>query len=314
MMREMKKSFPKIIFGLLIYTLLVILWGAWVRISHSGDGCGDTWPLCQGKLIPVADQGKTWVEYSHRVMSGLYGIFVFSIYIFCRRNFPAQSLIRKMALATLFFTITEALLGAKLVLFGLVGQNSSLYRAFVMSLHQINSLFLTGSIAILWFTSFAPIENVSLRFLRKYLYIAFLILAITGAWASLSTTLFPTTSLLQGIQNDFSESSHAILRLRISHPIFALLIGSMFAIYFYRRSLKSESSISKLHLRTSFSFVFAILFGMLTLLFLSPTWMKITHLGIAHVLWVQLLYDQFRGENNPDSRALGQSAQARFSG
>jgi len=89
----MKKNqkYSQILLGLLFYTLLVILWGAWVRISHSGDGCGDTWPLCHGQMIPEAQQGKTWVEYSHRMMSGLFGLLILALFFNVRKHFSKKS-------------------------------------------------------------------------------------------------------------------------------------------------------------------------------------------------------------------------------
>ena len=135
------------------YTILVILWGAWVRISHSGDGCGDTWPLCHGQLIPDAERGKTWVEYAHRLMSGLYGILIFLIFLWCRKLFPDDHRSRKYAGWLLFFCIFEALLGANIVIFKLVGSNDTFFRALVMGIHQVNSLLLTGVAALLFLTS-----------------------------------------------------------------------------------------------------------------------------------------------------------------
>ena len=57
--------------GLLGYSLLVVLWGAYVRASFSGDGCGDHWPLCHGVVLPHQPNTKTVIELAHRVTSGL---------------------------------------------------------------------------------------------------------------------------------------------------------------------------------------------------------------------------------------------------
>ena len=143
-----KSGFRSFAFYLLLYTVLVILWGAWVRISHSGDGCGDTWPLCNGQLIPEAQRGKTWVEYGHRLMSGIYGLVVIYFWWVSRQVFERGHFARRAAGLTLFFTITEALLGAKLVLFGLVTTNDTPYRALIMALHQLNSFMLTGAAGV----------------------------------------------------------------------------------------------------------------------------------------------------------------------
>ncbi len=281
----------------MFYTLLVILWGAWVRISHSGDGCGDTWPLCQGQLIPGAVQNKTWVEYTHRLMSGIYGIFVMFFYWQARKIFAPASLARCYALMILIFMVTEALLGAKLVLFGLVGSNSSAFRTFAMSLHQLNSLLLVGATAAFVLTPQIEQSQKFARVLLKTLFnknfflIALVLVAITGAWAALSSTLFPSTHLIEGFKQDFNEQSHFLLRLRLSHPLLALGLIGYYVIHFYRKSVHASQSeaLKKINLQTSLTGALALVFGIFTLLLLSPVWMKLTHLALAHALWIMLI-------------------------
>jgi cytochrome c oxidase assembly protein subunit 15 len=285
---------------LLVYTLIVILWGAWVRISHSGDGCGASWPLCNGRVIPTAQQAKTWVEFSHRITSGLFGILVMFLFWQGRKLFESEDPLRKASLATLIFMITEALLGAKLVLFGLVGSNDSPLRLFVMGLHQVNSLLLSGSVAlVVLFAGDLP-EQAKLA-ARTYvkkplpkstitLLVLFVVVAVTGAFASLSTTLFPSTSLLEGITKDFAPGAHYLLRLRISHPILATLIGGSLAIYFWFKSQEEENAIlRKSTLHVALIFPLGVVFGYLTLFSLAPLWMKVGHLLIAHLIWITLL-------------------------
>lgn len=290
----MKRSqYKQFAFGLLAYTLLVILWGAWVRISHSGDGCGDTWPLCHGQLIPEAERGKTWVEYGHRLMSGIYGLVVIYFWWVSRKLYPKGHYARKAALATLVFTISEALLGAKLVLFGLVTTNDTPYRAFIMALHQINSFLLTGSVAL---TYAAALLTEDLRVPtpqdRRYRLMPWVIviIGITGAWASLSNSLFPTDNLLQGLLDDFSSESHFLVRLRGFHPVLALLGGGSLALFFWLKAQTSESHlVQKRSVQMSGLLIAGILFGIATLLLHAPVWMKIVHLALAHCIWVVLL-------------------------
>ena len=292
-----KERIKKFSYFLLFYTLVVILWGAWVRISHSGDGCGDTWPLCQGQVIPEAAAKKTWVEYTHRMMSGIYGILVIYFYFLIRKNFPTNSNQRRFALFTLIFMITEALLGAKLVLFGLVGSNSSAFRTFAMSLHQINSLLLVGATAVFLFSYETSSLNIDLGnfissfFKKNKFLLALMVVALTGAWAALSTTLFPSQNLLDGFKSDFSNESHFLLRLRLSHPVLALLVIGYFVVKFYKESQNSETSprLRTVYSQTSIVGATALVFGILTLLLLSPVWMKLAHLALAQILWIMFI-------------------------
>ncbi len=284
---NLTQKFQKITFFLLLYTLIVILWGAWVRISHSGDGCGDSWPLCHDQFIPNADHSKTWVEFSHRITSGLFGIFIVAIFLYIRRS-DFSTLSKKISLWTLIFTITEALLGAKLVLFRLVGSNDSVFRALAMSLHQLNSLLLSGSIALLYFTF--RHHQLKPRFKKIFLVFGFILICMTGAWAALSTTLFPSESLLTGLIADLNKNSHWLVQLRISHPIMALTIGSALALYFWYDGIQSQNRRRQFYsYLTAVAVLFALLFGIMTLFALSPLWMKIAHLCLAHMMWVFIL-------------------------
>lgn len=284
-----KEHFKSFALGLILYTLLVILWGAWVRISHSGDGCGDTWPLCHGVLIPEAEQNKTWIEYFHRVTSGIYGIVAFIFYFAARKVFPAGNISRTLAGWVLFFTITEAALGAKLVLFGLVANNDTPFRAFSMSLHQMNSLLLMGTVILTWLHVGAVKSPLKLRSL--VLPALFLILSTSGAWAALAATLFPAESLLQGLQDDLNRDSHFLIRLRILHPLIALTLGSIILYRLWQKwqTTAEDNPLHKISFQTLVLFLVGIAFGVSTLLALSPVWMKITHLSMTHLLWFALL-------------------------
>jgi len=262
--------FKKIFFWFWIYTLLVILWGAWVRISHSGNGCGDHWPVCQGEIIPDLTQKKTFVEYFHRLMSGAYGIIV--IYLWWKLRQIQKN--NKLTHPFLILMITEALLGAALVKFNLVTTNDSFMRLIFMSLHQFNSFMLTG-VTYLLYKSFTP----GFSFKLSRLHILFILVPVTGAIAALSTTLFPTISLFQGILEDFNSTSHMFIKLRILHPLMALTIMLGFINWLFQ---KGET-------RLALETLFAVFIGIITLVTLSPAYLKLSHLLIAHLLWARYL-------------------------
>lgn len=281
-------KWPQILKALWIYTLLVILWGAWVRISHSGDGCGDHWPLCSGQLIPDFVARKTWIEYAHRLMSGSYGLIV--LYVFFKFRKHASESIRKLNLSILIFMISEALLGAILVKGKLVTVDDSVVRLVVMSLHQLNSFMLTGTTYLFYMACSKP--ELNLKKINSRLALVFLLLPMTGAIAALSTTLFPSFSLWQGILQDFSgASTHLFIRLRIIHPILAVGLVLFFMNW----------CLQKNYTRLAMEFLFAMAIGIITLLTLSPIYLKIAHLLIAHLMWSRLLYTLV---SSPDSSNL----------
>ncbi len=130
------------------YNLLVILWGAVVRATGSGAGCGEHWPLCQGVVIPHASQIATLIEFAHRASSGIAVILVVLLLVFAFRQFSSGHVVRRHAAAALIFTLTEGLIGAALVLFGQVGTNASLTRAWILSLHLTNTFLLLAFLAL----------------------------------------------------------------------------------------------------------------------------------------------------------------------
>jgi len=269
-----KKLF-QVLYSFWLFTLVVILWGAWVRISHSGNGCGDHWPMCQGELIPEFKDSKTWVEYTHRLMSGVYGLIVIYIFYFFQRNknkYSKQSVTLSGVLLVLM--IIEAGLGALLVKQSLVTVNDSIFRLVAMSFHQLNSFLLTGTTYLL-----ARAVQGRIKIKNKIRIVLFLLVCMTGAIAALSTTLFPSVSLWEGILKDFTQDAHLFIRLRVLHPLFALGIIGYFIYSFFNKNENRQALI----------FFIAVCIGILTLILLSPVWLKLLHLLMAHWIWAELI-------------------------
>jgi len=281
-------------------TVFNVVWGAWVRISGSGDGCGKSWPLCQGEVIPEASGTATWIELSHRVSTGCYGLLVVALLWQSFRHFNKGHPARFWAVAVLCFTILEALIGAKLVLFGLVADSEALARMIVMPLHLVNTALLLTSAVI------CAMASQSMVTARRRLMpgtfgtlavvgILLLILLTTGAIAALGVHIAPAMSVFEGLSADVAQAAHPAVRLRLLHPILALvLVGVM--PYFILRLKNIGRSIEVGRSFGTFLIVFwsTAMFGMCTLLFLSPVWMKLGHLALANIVVITLAAGVFR--------------------
>lgn len=288
------KALSRFSFFLSLYALFVIVWGAWVRISKSGDGCGEHWPLCHGEWVPVAASLPTWIEFFHRVTSGLFGLLVLTLLIWAWRRLPKGHPGRVSVVVASVFTISEALLGAKLVLSGLVGADDSVARAWVMALHLVNSLFLTASLALTWaftqgwrFERRRPSSQAVLG--CSLIVLGYLLLGATGAIAALSKTLFPIETLGQGLMEHFQKDSHVLVRLRIWHPLVSTILGGgmIFGLWVLQREAAGELKRA-LH-RSLVLIVLALVVGYLTLFLLSPLLLKLVHLLLAHLVWMALI-------------------------
>jgi len=270
---------------LLIYTFFVILWGAFVRASGSGDGCGAHWPSCHGDMLINSSYGvKTFIEYFHRGTSGLYGIFVLVLSVLTIFNNKYDKQTKLFALGVLAFTVLESLIGAKLVLSELVGQNTSIARAVVMMIHLSNTLILVAcNVGVILTLDPFKTNPLPWRKIRRLspLFLLFFLTGASGALAALGDTLYPSESLLEGFSMDFDPSSPLIIKLRSLHPVFAFTL-SLFVIL--KTSLNRSSGVWLLSIS-----LFALVLGVVNLILLAPIWMQLLHLLTALTYWVAFL-------------------------
>ena len=268
------------------FNLLVILWGALVRASKSGEGCGDHWPLCNGTVIPHAAQIATVIEFTHRASIPVESILVVVMAAWAYFAYRRE-LVWKAAAASLVLLVIEALLGAGLVLFKYTGTDVSVGRMVYLSAHLVNTLLLVAAMALTawWASGNRAIEwsGINARLLGGAIAGALLI-SITGAITALSDTLFPVNSLGEGLALDFSAAAPALVKLRIWHPVIGALSGAYIAtvaVKIGRASRLATTVIVLVVLQTGA--------GMLNLLLLTPIWMQLVHLLLADFLWIALV-------------------------
>ena len=278
----MRNSFRFLCLVTLVWTLFVILWGAFTRFSHSGDGCGKSWPQCLGEWLPRTAAGETWIEWIHRASTVVFGFLVLLIFFFGFHLFKKGKTEKLILFVLVLLSLFEALIGAGLVLGGLTGSNDSLARLFVLNIHTMNSLCLISCPALLWRLSF---EECIVPW-RRMLWPSVLIflLFVLGSMTSLSNTLFPSSNLLEGLAADFSSGSHFMVRLRILHPLAALIV---FGLALHKMSfLRLPFHLKNTGLILAFFLCITFLSGLFTLLNLSPLWLKMSHLFFAYLLWL----------------------------
>lgn len=285
------RRFSRAAWGVLAYNLLVVLWGAFVRASGSGAGCGDHWPLCNGVVVPRAPRIATIIEFTHRVTSGLALLAVAGIIIWALRLFPRGHRARRFAVLSGVFLCVEALLGAGLVLFRYVQHNASAGRAVYLSAHLLNTQIL---LAMLVLTAWYGSSGVSRawRGVPKVIAAALpvaLLVAVSGALAALGDTLYPAVSLASGMQQEFSHSAGALLRLRALHPAVAVLGAIVLLAAAMTAWRSSKAAVSRMGAIVALLVAVQIAAGALNVLLLAPVWMQILHLLIADLLWIALV-------------------------
>jgi cytochrome c oxidase assembly protein subunit 15 len=284
------------------YNVLVILWGALVRASGSGAGCGNHWPLCNGQVIPAFPGIHTIIEFTHRVMSGgVDGFVILALVVWTFRARKKGDASRGLAIASAILVLIEALLGALLVKLGYVTGNQSTGRMILLSVHFSNTMLLMAALTLTArFLSTgerwqglhrAPDFGWAVAGLAATIGVG-----VTGSMAALGDTLFPATSLRGAYLQDFGSGSPWLLRLRLVHPASALL-AALFVIWLVRRSRQTGSRETQARQirRTRFAGVvlgllalqFAL--GVADVLLLAPAWMQLLHLLGADLYWVALV-------------------------
>jgi len=302
-------AFAKYAWIVLAFNILVILWGVFLRASKSGDGCGQFWLTCNGEVIPSAPELKTVIEFSHRLTSGIAFIAVLALLIWTFRKFEKGHPIRKTALVSFIFIITEALVGAGLVLTGNTSDSLTAARPFWAIGHLTNTFILLAFLSLTAWYAGGGRQPISLNSEPKTLIllglavIALFLVGTSGSVAALSSMLFPSASVGEGIAKDFADSSHPLLRLRLSHPLLSI-ITSVYLIFlagWLKRQSDDDHAVAYWSNILSVLILVQIAFGALTLLTLGPIAMQLGHLFLAEVVWISfvLLSANFLGNQKP---------------
>lgn len=304
-------SFRRFAWAILGYNLLVIAWGAFVRATGSGAGCGAHWPLCNGEVVPRAPSTETLIELSHRVSSAVDGVLVLVLLVLAFRLFPRRHPVRTAALLSFLFLLVEGAIGAGLVLFEMVAGNESIARAWWMAAHLANTFVLLAwlTLTALWARpATAPTGTASSPKRRRRLplrlaaddpavwlltggFAAMMLLGVSGAVAALGDTLFPATSFREGLAQDFAPTAHLLLRLRILHPILALGAGvylvAMASLVVARRP--GVPRVRRAGDALIGLFVAQLVVGLVNLALAAPVWLQLVHLLMADLVWIALV-------------------------
>jgi heme A synthase len=292
--------FRRFAWALVAYNLGVILWGAFVRATGSGAGCGNHWPLCNGEVLPRPEAMATAIELTHRLTSGLDGLLVLVLALWAWRLFPRRHGARTAAALALLFLVVEALVGAGLVRFGLVADDASTARAVVMAVHLLNTFLLLASLALTaaWAGPGGERGRFPLRleardpaaWLLAGALAGMALLGVSGAIAALGDTLFPASSFREGLAADLDPTAHLLLRLRLFHPAIALALGvylSAAALSVSR--MRDRPVVRRWSLAVAWLFVAQLGLGFLNLALAAPVWMQLVHLLAADLVWLALV-------------------------
>jgi cytochrome c oxidase assembly protein subunit 15 len=278
------------------YNVLVILWGALVRATGSGAGCGNHWPLCNGQVIPLSPRVDTIIEFTHRMMVGGSSIVVLTLLAATFYATVKGQAARIAAVIATILLINEAFLGALLVKLGYVTGNQSLGRVIVLSIHLSNTLLLLAALTMTAHLLATGQRWAELKARGRASgrdktiaitgLIATLVVGVSGSLAALGDTLFPASSLRAAFAQDLAAGSPWLLRLRGVHPLSAF-IAAAFVVWLVVRSRRVDAMRNTRFLLSLLALQFVL--GVADVILLAPAWMQIVHLLGADLYWIALV-------------------------
>lgn len=283
--------FAKYAWAVVIWNLIVILWGGFVRASGSGAGCGAHWPICNGQLIPRPERIETVIEFSHRLSSGLALISIAVLVIWAFRAYPRGHVVRTGAVFSAIFIISEALVGAGLVLLELVAYNASVARAWWMAAHLLNTFLLMGSLTLTaWWASGGDRPQLRGQGIVAWaLGLALLAVMVLGASGAV-TALGDQLALGAGISPAESPFVASLISLRIYHPIIAFTVGAIVAAAVWLARVRRPGlATRRLSTAIFVLFVVQLLFGALNVALKAPIAVQLIHLLITNLIWILLV-------------------------
>lgn len=285
------------------WSVVTILLGAFVRATHSGAGCGPSWPTCRGVVIPALD-GATAIEFTHRVASGLALIITAVLIVLVWRRQPKGHPARRSAAWAGFAVIAEALIGAAIVLYEWVANDASLARAISVPLHLVNTLLLLAALTLTaWFLSGGgQLHRAGKE--RRFLAIGavgLVLIAASGAVTALADTLFPSGSLAEGVAADFSTTEHFLTRLRIIHPLFAVAVVVASLVATRRAGVASTAGR-----RFAFLVLMQLGLGAVNVVLGTPLWLQLIHLATADAIWISYVWLTAQVLSSKESSSLAE--------
>jgi protoheme IX farnesyltransferase len=284
--------FAKFAWFVLLYNLAAVAWGVFVRASKSGDGCGRSWPLCDGQSIPMSGPVAKLVEGSHRLTTGLIGVFAIVLVVWAYRSFPKKHLARIGSVGVLVMTCVEGLIGAALVKFGWVTTNDSAARAAVMAFHVLSTFLLLGFLVA---TVFAATTDrlpdfkgqKAIGWILGFAGFGLALLAVSGAVSALGHQLKPVDNVIQAALN---PATHWMVRLQPLHPLIALSVGLYILLAGgLIQHLRPDDNVRKAVRWMVGIYGMQLGLGVMNIWFKAPIPMQMAHLVLADINWISVV-------------------------
>lgn len=273
--------------GMFVITLM----GSIVTTTDSGDGCGNSWPLCYGKILPPQPQMETIIEYSHRIVSSLLGIMVIILAIWAWKKLSHMRETKVLAFLSVFFIVFQGLLGAGAVIWGQSATVLALH--FGVSLLSIAAVFL---LTVLVFENdkygkeYAVHMDAKFKFNLYSFFVYLYVVVYSGALIRHTKTSLACSSWPMCNSNEWFPAFNSLAGIHFTHRILAFLL-SVWLIYLLFKSKQLKKIDENFHVVYR-SFVYSFVFTVLQII--SGALVVLTKINLfislAHGLFISCLF------------------------
>lgn len=277
--------------ALLWLTVGVIVGGSLVRATGSGDGCGESWPRCEGSLFPLGGGTETTIEFAHRAATVFLGVVLLIVIVLAFRAGDAGRDVRRALKWVAIFFTGEVIVGAVLVLAGWVDMDASIGRMIVVPIHLVNTFLLLGAtVLVVHVASGGTWPRLETKRRSNQIGLAILgtilLIGALGGLNALADSLYPADTLAEGLRAEFGAAAPVLVRVRIFHPMIAIA-GSLGVLMWLRSpSFDGAGLVRPLANAAAVVIGLEVVIGIVNVALLTPVEIQMVHLVVADVLWI----------------------------
>lgn len=313
LVEKMTNTKPRLFINLALSTALLtvglIVFGAVVRVTDSGLGCGNAWPLCNGHIVPPLDNLTAWIEWSHRLFATLIGLFGLSMLYLAWRSFRQQKrVVLNITLIAAGLFLVQSLLGAMVVVLDLPPTMVTMHLGTAMLL--LAALLVAAITA--WHRPKLTYERDQVTLLAYITAALSLLIILTGALVrgSGATLACMDWPLCNGSVAPFDQGQLETVHMMHRYAVVALGVTLVLLVWYVYQA-RSDSLIRALSMAALVAYLAQAAVGALFVLTeAAPIW-GATHVGLAATTWALLVgvctIDTINSQENKDTEWSPQS-------
>ncbi|MCC6611991.1 MAG: COX15/CtaA family protein [Anaerolineae bacterium] len=285
--RKSPRFFVYLAFATVLLTVGLIVFGAIVRVTDSGLGCGNEWPLCHGSIIPPLDNITAWIEWTHRLFAVLIGLFGIVMLVTAIRTYRKRDwLVFNATVVAAVLYAVQSSLGGIVVMFDLPPTFVTLHLGTAMLL--LAALLVAALAAV--YNPPASYERDNFTLLAYITAALSFVIILTGALvrgsgATLACIDWP---LCNGSALPFNQGP--LQTIHWLHRLAVVGLGvSLLILVWQVWSARSSTLVRRLALAAGIAYLLQAGVGALFVLTsAAPEWGAV-HVGVAALTWALLV-------------------------